>query len=169
MITRQVTSVLRVAGLASVAGLLAGCSLFAGNGQNEAVQAAVRAAPAPEGWTEPAPQEVACATVNLDCQEVSARRVFHTDGGAATACEDVVSYVGSVDTFVEAVGVRGTAEAVPSVQDCTAELSAYQRYLVKAGGLSDTEGAVWRLRLTPAGSGFDLSLVLGDPPRDPWS
>ena len=30
-------------------------------------------------------------------------------------------------------------------------------------------GALWRLRLTPAATGFDLSVVLGDPPRDPWA
>jgi hypothetical protein len=158
----------RLGGLACAAGLLAGCALFSGNGQNEAVQSAVSALPAPERWTEPVPLEVACETVNIDCQEVSARRVFHTDGGPVAACEDVVSYIGSLDTFVEAVGIRGAAEGVPSVADCQVELSDNQRYLVKAGGLSDTEGASWRLRLTPAATGFDLSVVLGDPPRDPW-
>jgi hypothetical protein len=163
------TLVLRVGGAACVAGVLAGCSLFSGNGQSEAVQSAVSAVPVPERWSEPAPLEVACGTVNLDCQEVSARRVFHTEGGPVTSCEDVVSYVGSLDTFVDAVGVRGTAEGVPSVADCQAELADNQRYLVKAGGLSDTEGASWRLRLTPAATGFALSVVLGDPPRDPWT
>ncbi len=169
MSSRPSMVALRLGGAACAAGLLAGCALFSGNGQNEAVQSAVAAVPAPEGWTEPAPLEVACGTVNLDCQEVSARRVFHTDGGPLTACEDVVSYVGSLDTFVEAVGIIGTAEGVPSVADCQAELSDNQRYLVKADGLSDTQGASWRLRLTPAASGFDLSVVLGEPPRDPWS
>lgn len=156
-------------GLSGAACLLAGCALFSGNGQNEAVQGALRAVASPDGWSEPAPMEVACGTVDLDCQEVSARRVFHTDGDAAAACGGMVSYVASADAFVAPTGVRGTAEVAPGSADCQAELGDHQRYLVKADGASDVEGSSWRLRITPAAGGFDLSVVLGDPPRDPWS
>ena len=169
MTRRAASVVLRLGGLSGAACLLAGCALFSGNGQNEAAQGALRAVASPDGWSEPAPMEVACGTVNLDCQEVSARRVFHTDGDAAAACGGLMSYVASTDVFVAPTGVRGTAEVAPSAADCQAELADDQRYLVKAGGPSDSEGSSWRLRVTPAASGFDLSVVLGDPPRDPWS
>lgn len=151
---------------AALAAPLAGCALLPGGTEGTAVTSAVADLPAPEAWAEVGAIEVACPTVNLDCQDTSARRVFRNDGDAEAACGGLVAYVGYVDAFADATGISGTSPAPPSADDCAAELAAYQRYLVTAPG---PEGVGdWRLRLRPATTGFELSVVLGDPPRDPW-
>ncbi len=145
---------------------LAGCALFPSTTEAAAVTSAVADVPVPEGWAEVGSIEVACAAVNVDCQDSSARRVFRNDGDVAAACGGLLAYLGYADAFAGASGISGTSSAPPSTDDCAAELSAYQRYLVTAPG-PDGAGE-WRLRLAPGEDGFRLSVVLGDPPRDPW-
>jgi len=151
---------------AAAAAGLAGCALFPSSSGAAAVTSAVAAVPVPEGWAEVGSVEVACPSVNLDCQDSSARRVFRNDGDAAAACGGLLAYLGYADAFAGASGISGTSAAPPSADDCAAELAAYQRYVVTAPG-PDRVGE-WRLRLTPADDGLRLSVVLGDPPRDPW-
>lgn len=155
-----------LAGLVVAAVGLAGCALFPSSTEAAAVTSAVAAVSVPEGWAEVGSIGVACPVVNVDCQDSSARRVFRNDGDAAAACGGLLAYLGYAEAFAGASGISGTSSAPPSADDCAAELTAYQRYLVTAPG---PEGAgEWRLRLTPAADGFRLSVVLGDPPRDPW-
>ncbi len=152
--------------LVAAAAALAGCALFPSSSGAAAVTSAVSAVPVPEGWAEVGSIEVACPAVNLDCQDSSARRVFRNDGDAAAACGGLLAYLGYVEDFSGASGISGTSSAPPSADDCAAELTAYRRYLVTAPG-PDGVGEWW-LRLTPGEDGFLLSVVLGDPPRDPW-
>jgi PBP1b-binding outer membrane lipoprotein LpoB len=148
--------------------LLTGC--FASQSENTRIQQAVAALPTPSSWAEVGSIETTCTDTNVDCQDPNARRLFLHEGTAAEACAQAVDYVNGTPAFVSATAIRGAAEVQPSAADCQAELTAYTRYQLRATAPSDVGGAAaWRLRLTPADAGgFELSVVLGDPPRDPW-
>lgn len=146
-----------------------GCALFPSDPTNASIRAAVAGVTPPSGWTEVGSIEAACAVINLDCQDTSARRVFRTDAGPSAACADLVAYLAAVPLFSGAAGLAGAAAEPPSAQTCEAEIAQLGRYVVLADGPSGSGTEQWRLRLTPAGGGHELSVVLGDPPRDPWS
>lgn len=146
-----------------------GCALFPADPSNEAIRTAVAGVTAPAGWTEVGSIEQPCAVLNIDCQDSSVRRVFRTDGDAAAACSDLVQYVAVLPPFQGAQGLVGASPQPPAVEACQDELAAYGRYLVIAEGPSGRDAGEWRLRLTPDDDGFALSVVLGDPPRDPWA
>lgn len=154
--------------VALVASSTAGCALFPSDPTNESIRTAVAGVSAPSGWTEVGTIEAACAALNVDCQDSSVRRVFRTQGDAASACADVVAYLGAVPLFPGAQGLAGATPQDPSADVCAAELAAYDRYVVLADGPAGNGTEEWRLRLTPAEAGYQLSVVLGDPPLDPW-
>lgn len=147
----------------------AGCALFPSDPSNESIRATVSSVSAPSGWTEVGSLEPACAVLNVDCQDSSVRRVFRAEVDAAAACSDVVAYLAAVPLLSGAQGLAGATPQDPSAGTCAAELAAYGRYVVLADGPAGNGTEQWRLRLTPAGRGYELSVVLGDPPRDPWS
>ena len=145
-----------------------GCALFPADPSNSSIRTTVAGVTAPSGWTEAGSIEQACAVINLDCQDTSVRRVFRTDGDAAAACADLIAYLEAVPTFPGAQGLAGAVPQDPSAQTCEAEIADDGRYVVLADGPDDGGSQEWRLRLTLSGPGYDLSVVLGDPPRDPW-
>lgn len=146
-----------------------GCALFPADPSNQAIRTAVAGVTAPAGWSEVGAIEPACPVLNIDCADSSVRTVFRTDGDAAAACSDIVQYVAVLPPFQGAQGLVGASPQPPAVEACQAELAAYDRYVVVADGPSGRDAEEWRLRLTPEGDGFALSVVLGDPPRDPWA
>lgn len=155
--------------VAVVAASTAGCALFPSDPTNDSIRTTVSSVSAPSGWTETGSIESACPVLNVDCQDTSVRRVFRRDGDAAAACADVLAYLGATPLFPGAQGLAGATPQPPTSQVCLAELAEFGRYVVLADGPAGDGTEEWRLRLTPTDGGYQLSVVLGDPPRDPWS
>jgi hypothetical protein len=137
-----------------------------------AVSKAVAAVKPPYGWVQVEPLDVACHPGHPGCEDDSAHRAFHAPGTVQTACLSVVSWVNSsTDVFSNPIAITGAETATPTVDACVTELTTVRAYIVNAGAADPSvpKGARWALRLFPDTlGGFRLSVVLGDPPRDPW-
>jgi hypothetical protein len=157
---------LAVACVAAALGPLAACSTTQPPDERTATLSAVTDLTAPVGWTT-GPVQPACVTVNLDCQDVSVRRVFTSSSAVAAACASMTSWASGTAAFGSPTAIVGTDVAAPvDPTTCRDEMTRYTRYTIRAKAAADLpSSASWALRLTPkAGGGYELSATLGDPP-----
>jgi len=126
----------------------------------------------PYGWVEVEPLDIACHPGHPGCEDDSAHRAFHAAGTTQTACLSVVSWVnGSTDVFADPIAISGAETKKPSVEACETELTTVRAYIINTASADPAvpQGARWAIRLFPDTlGGFRLSVVLGNPPRDPW-
>ena len=163
---------LRAAGLAALSLAALTACFPPSDADVAAVSKAVAGLTPPKGWVEVESLDIACHPGHPGCEDDSAHRAFHAPGTAATACTSVVAWVNSsTDVFAEPIAITGAETATPTVAACESELSSVRVYIINAGSADPSvpKGARWAMRLFPdTFGGFRLSVVLGDPPRDPW-
>jgi hypothetical protein len=169
---RLPTRVLAVAVAFCAVVTLAGCFPPSAADLAAVKQAVVDLSP-PPGWTEVESIDVACHPGHPGCEDDSAHRAFHSLGTVEQACAAVTSWVlSSTTVFSEPIAVVGPETATPNAADCVSEIATAGEYVINTGAadLSLPSSSRWAMRLRPDSlGGWRLSVVLGSPPRDPWS
>jgi hypothetical protein len=170
--TRRSRRTLRAAALAAVAlGCLTAC-FPPSDADVAAVSKAVSDLKPPYGWVQVEPLDVACHPGHPGCEDDSSHRAFHAAGTVQTACLSVVSWVnGSTDVFSDPIAITGAETKTPTTAACETEITTVNAYIINTGSADPAvpKGARWAIRLFPDTlGGYRLSVVLGNPPRDPW-
>ena len=155
-----------------VCGLLSAC-FPAPASEAVAMETTLKAVPSPHGWFQTRPVEVACRPDQRGCDDDSALRVFETGSGLDAACSSMVTWLEqNPQTFLDPLAIAGNDTRAPEAVDCRTEVQSHEAYLVYAGatGPGLPRGARYALRLTRAtlDAGWHLSVVIGNPPQDPW-
>lgn len=154
-----------------VAGCLSAC-FPPSDADVAAVKQAVADLQPPPGWVEVEALDVACHPGHPGCEDDSAHRAFHRPGTLQAACDSVVSWVnGTTSVFADPIAITGAETATPSTAACVSEITTVRTYIINTAAADPAvpKGARWALRLfADTFGGWRLSVVLGNPPRDPW-